>query len=333
LIAALYLPLPQIWPNDDLSQRTMDEPLAKALRDERIVVGLPGLALVWRVLVSLDQTEALWESICSGLSLFLLGWICFGYIYSLSRKPTRWPVSTMLCQRISLGLLVLNGYLLIYYGLRWTGVLHKEAYLPLDFIVRDIRYVTFVLAYSAILWSTKYLKQMQEGYRFLFSPSKLADRSMREVVFTVITDERTLLVLIGLAFLWRTVISFDYTLTIGESMASGIALLIIGWFLLGYMCALAVKTRARVALSRLIQVLTFALGTLNVYVLAYYGMTWYRLVITGVLREVLAPLDSLFGDLGFFSLVLFYFTAMLVAESLEKANADYIVPLGTPTAA
>lgn len=310
----------------------MGELVAKVIEDGRIAVGLPGMALVWRVLVSLDRTEALWESICSGLSLFLLGWICFGYTHALSRQPTRWPVSTMLYQRISLGLLVLNGYLLMYYGLRWAGLLHMEAYLPLDFIIRDIRYLTFVLAYSAILWSMKYLKQMQEGYRFLVSPSKLADRSMRERIFKVIIDERTLLVLIGLAFLWRTVISFDYTLTIGESMASGIALLIIGWFLIGYMCALVVETRARVALSMLIQGLIFALGTLNVYVLLYYSMTWYRLVTTEGFREALALLDSLFGDLGFFSFVLFYFTAMLVAMSLEKASSDYIVPLGTPAA-
>ncbi len=310
----------------------MGEPLAKALKDERIVAGLPVLALLWRVLVSLDQTEVLWESICSGLSLFLLGWISFGYTYLTSRKPTRWPVSNTLYQRISLGILVLNGYLLIYYGLRWTGLLHKEAYPPLDFIVRDIRYVAFVLAYSAILWSTKYLKHMQTEYRFLLAPSKLVERSIRERVFKVITDDRTLLVLIGLAFLWRTVISFDYILTIGESMASGVALLIIGWFLIGYMCALAVKTRGRRALSRLVQGLTFALGILNVYALIYYGMTWYRLVKTGDLREALAPLDSLFGDLGFFSFVLFYFTAMMVAKFLEKASADYIVPLGTHSA-
>lgn len=310
----------------------MSERVPRVLTDDRMVGGLPVLALVWRVLVSRDQTEVLWESLCSGLSLFLLGWICFGYVYSLSRKPTRWPVSTILCQRISLGLLVLNGYLLMYYGLRWAGLLHLEAFLPLDFIVRDVRYVTFVLAYATILWTMKYQKQMQQCYRFLFSPSKLADRSIRERVFKVITDERTLLVLIGLAFLWRTVISFDYTLTIGESMASGIALLIIGWFLLGYMCALAVETRARVALSRLVQGLIFALGTLNVYVLLYYSMTWYRLVTAGHFREALAPLDSLFGDLRFFSFVFFYFTTMLVAKSVEKASGDYIVPLGTPAA-
>jgi hypothetical protein len=310
----------------------MGELVAKVIEDGRIVVGLPGMALVWRVLVSLDRTEALWESICSGLSLFLLGWICFGYTHALSRQPTRWPVSTMLYQRISLGLLVLNGYLLMYYGLRWAGLLHMEVYPPLDFIVRDIRYLTFVLTYSAILWSMKYLKQMQEGYRFLVSPSKLADRSMRKRIFKAIIDERTLLVLIGLAFLWRTVISFDYTLTIGESMASGIALLIIGWFLIGYMCALVVETRARVALSMLIQGLTFALGTLNVYVLLYYSMTWYRLVTAEGFREALALIDSLFGDLGFFSFVLFYFTAMLIAKTLEKASSDYIVPLGTPAA-
>ncbi|MGC9445220.1 MAG: hypothetical protein ACP5E9_09895 [Candidatus Methanospirareceae archaeon] len=310
----------------------MGELVANVIEDGRIVVGLPGMALVWRVLVSLDRTESLWESICSGLSLFLLGWICFGYTHALSRQPTRWPVSTKLFQRISLGLLVLNGYLLMYYGLRWAGLLHMEAYLPQDFIVRDIRYLTFVLTYSAILWSIKYLKQMQEGYRFLVSPSKLADRSIGKRIFKTIIDERTLLVLIGLAFLWRTVIRFDYTLTIGESMASGVALLIIGWFLLGYMCALVVETRARVALCMLIQGLTFALGTLNVYVLLYYSMIWYRLVTAEGFREALAPLDSLFGDLGFFSFVLFYFTAMLIAKSLEKASSDYIVPLGTPAA-
>jgi hypothetical protein len=307
----------------------MREQLAKAVRDERTVVALPSLALIWRVVVSLDRTEDLWESICSGLSLFLMGWALFGYTYSMSRKPTRWPVSNKLYQGISLCLLVLNGYLLIYYGMRWAGLLQKEAYLPLDFAVRDIRYVTFVLAYSATLWSMKYLKIMHEQYRFLFSPSKLVEGGVREAIFTVITDERTLLVLIGIAFLWRTVISFDYTLSIGESMASGVVLLIIGWFILGYMAALSVKARDRVALSTLIQGLTFALGALNVYALVYYGMTWYRLVNTGGLREALAPLDSLFGDLGFFSFVLFYFTAMMVSKFLEKASTDYIVPIGT----
>jgi hypothetical protein len=55
-------------------------------------------------------------------------------------------------------------------------------------------------------------------------------------------------------------------------------------------------------------------------------------VTTEGFREALALLDSLFGDLGFFSFVLFYFTAMLVAKALEKASSDYIVPLGTHTA-
>ena len=314
----------------EFSTRKMREPIFKVLTNERILLLIITIAFFWRVLVSLDRTEVLWESICSGISLFILGWLLFGYLYSMSRRPTHWPVSNKIYQRIGFNLLVLNGYVLIYYGLRWSGVLHVEVSRPLDFVFRDIRYILFMIFYCAILWSAKPLKKMHDDYRFLVSRSMLPERSLRALVFKVITDERTLLVLIGIAFLWRTGLSFDYTVTFWESTCSYIIQLIIGWFLFGYLCALSVKVKKRLEVRRVSRGIAFALGAINVYALAYYGMMVYGLIGLRDMSETFGPMDYIFGDARFFALVLFYYTTIMISKFLEKAYADYTAPIVVP---
>ncbi len=309
----------------------MREPTFKVITDERILVLIITLALLWRVVVSLDQTETLWEGICSGISLFVMGWALFWYLHSMSKKPTRWSVTNKIYHGIGLSLLVLNLYVVVYYGMRWSGLLHVEAFLPLDYIFRDVRYVTFVMFYCAILWSAKYLEKMREEYRFLLSRSKPRKRSIKERVLNVIIDERTLLVLIGIAFLWRTVISFDYTITFWESMCSYIVQLIIGWFLFGYLSALSVKVRNRLELMKVIQGFALALCTINVYALFYYGINWYSVVGMEGVSQGFSPTDFIFIDVRFFALVLFYYTVIVLSKLFEQAYADYTVPITTPS--
>jgi hypothetical protein len=305
----------------------MREPVFKVITDDRILLVIIGVAVVWRVAVSLDRTEALWESICSGISLFIMGWLLLGYMHSMSLKPTRWSVSNKIYHGIGISLLVLNVYAVIYYVMRWFGLLHVEVYQPLDFIFQTTRYLSFLIFYAAMVWSAKYLKRMHEEYRLLLSRSKLRKVCLREAVFNVITDERTLLVMIGMAFLWRTVISFDDDITLGESMASGITLIIMGWFLFGYIFAFSVKARDKLELPKVIQGFTFALCTINLYALCYYGMLWYSIVTIEGFGEAFVPMDFLFRDIGFFSLVLFYYAAIVLSKFLDTACADYTVPI------
>lgn len=305
----------------------MREAIFKVITDERILILITSIAFLWRAVVSLDKAEVLWECICSGISLFIMGWALFGYMYSISRKPTRWPVSNEIYQRIGVSLLVLNSYVIIYYGMRWSELLHVEVFLPLDFILRDGRYIIFVMFYCTIIWSAKYLKKTHENYRFLVSRSIIREKGMQASVFKVITDDRTLLVMIGIAFLWRTVISFDYTITFWESTSQYIIQLIIGWSLFGYLCALSVKAREKLDLIKVIQGIAVALGAINVYALVYYGMSWYSLVGIEAFVESFVPMDFIFKDVRFFSVVIFYYTIIMVLKSLEKAYADYTVPI------
>lgn len=305
----------------------MRKPLFEVIADDRILILITSIAFFWRAFISRDREIVLWEGVCSGISLLILGWALFGYIYSMSQKPTRWPVANRIYHGLGFSLLVLNVYVLIYYGMRWFKLLHVEVFPHLDFILSGARYVMFVMFYCAIIWSAKYLKAMQEDYRFLVSRSKMRGSGLRETVSRVITDERTLLVMIGVAFLWRTVISFDYNITFWESTCQYIIQLIIGWYLFGYLCALSVKARAKLELSKVSQGLAVALCTINVYALVYYGINWYSLIGVGDFDKSFAPMDFLFSDVRFFALVIFYYTVIVSSKFLEKASMDYTVPI------
>ncbi|MEA2075094.1 MAG: hypothetical protein U9O85_05110, partial [Euryarchaeota archaeon] len=138
--------------------------LEKLIMDRRTLAVIIVAAILWRTAISLDKEIAPWESICSGVALIILGWALFVYVYSLSRKETSWIISNKMAQGIAISLIALNVYVLIYYGMRWYRLLHTEAYLPYDFLLRDVRYVMLVLAYCGIIWAIGHLKKMHDNY-------------------------------------------------------------------------------------------------------------------------------------------------------------------------
>ena len=303
----------------------------KAITDERVLIVIVGIAFLWRAVVSSDEKITFWESACSGISLIIIGWIIFAYMYSMSRKPTDWPVSNRIYRGIAVSLLVLNIYVAIYYGMRWFESPLVEVSVPRDFIYRDVRYVLFVMYYCVMLGSARYLRGMREKYRLLIKemPRKRA-KNVKEAIFRVMTHERTLVVIIAAAILWRIAISIDNNITFWESTCSGISLIIIGWFLFGYLCALSVKVKHKLDLKKVIQHVALGLCAINIYAVFYYGMRWYELIgrIMGEVAEtyVPQPLDIVFRDMRYVMLVLFYCTIILLAKHLEKAYEDYTVP-------
>jgi hypothetical protein len=306
----------------------MRESISKLLTDERVLILIVGIAILWRRVISSDETISLSESACSGITLIVMGWILLAYMYSTSRKPTDWPVTRKIYQGIAVNLLVLNIYVAIYYGMRWFRLLHEEIYMPMDFVFRDVRYLMLVLCYCAVLWTARYLKAMRDKYKLLIKEEpKSHARSTKESVLWVTMHERTLTVIVVAAILWRIAISFDHTITFGESAVSCITLLILGWFLFGYICALSVKVKRKIELTRVIQGIAFGLMAINIYAIFYYGMRWYILALgMADVSRTYVPLDYLFRNLRYIMLVIFYCTAIVLSKFLEKAYTDYTVP-------
>nr|QNO57233.1 hypothetical protein ALKFPMEL_00015 [Methanosarcinales archaeon ANME-1 ERB7] len=305
------------------------ESIFKLVTDERILILIVGIAILWRCVLSSDETISFWECVCSGITLFIMGWLLFAYMYSTSRKQTDWPVTTKIYQGIAASLLVLNIYVVIYYGMRWFRLLHEEVYIPLDFVFCDIRYLMFLLCYCSVLWTARYLKAMRDKYRLLIKEEpKSHAMSMKESVLWVTMHERTLTVIVIAAILWRVAISLDHTITFRESAISCVILLLLGWFLFGYVCALSVKARRKIELTRVIQGIAAGLMAINIYAIFYYGMSWYVLILgMGDVSGTYVPFDLLFRDIRYIMLVIFYCTAIVLSKFLDKAYTDYTVPI------
>ncbi|NQE45543.1 hypothetical protein C5S31_05930 [ANME-1 cluster archaeon GoMg2] len=309
----------------------MKKSIFRAVTDERVLIIIAGIAFLWRAVVSSDEKITFCESVCSGVSLFIIGWVLFAYMYSMSRKPTDWPATNRIYRGIAFSLLVLNIYIAIYYGLRWYGLLRVEISVPRDFIYRDLRYVIFVMYYCIAIGSARYLKGMEENYRLLIKerPKKRA-QNIKEAIFRLMTHKLTLAAIIAVAILWRLAITIDNNVTFWESTLSGISLIIMGWFLFGYLFALSVKVKHKQDLTKAIQSVALGLGVINVYAIFYYGMRWYGLItqIMGEVTEtyVSQPLELVFRDMRYVMLVLFYCTTILLTKHLVTAYDDYTVP-------
>jgi len=310
----------------------------KAILDKRTLAVIVVVAFLWRTFISLDGEIALWESMCSGIVLILFGWVLFAYMYLKPKKLKGWVMSNWIYQGIAVSMVSINVYVVIYYVMRWYKLLHVEAYLPLDFLFRDIRYLMLVVFYCGVIWSAKYVKKMHEDYvslshekglLHLISPylyvrgKKLREMGVKELMSTVITDERTLMVIVGIAFLWRTVISIDYNIALWESMCSGIALFIMGWFFFGYIYSMSRKQKGWQDLVKVYHGIASGLLAINIYVLVYYGMRWYRLIGLGGVAEAFVPLDYLFRDARFFALVMFYCASIVLSKFLKRAYDEY----------
>ncbi|MDI6886336.1 MAG: hypothetical protein QMD22_08370 [archaeon] len=147
------------------------ESFGKAITDKRTLIAIIVIAIVWRTGISLNGEIALWESICSGIALFILGWALFAYVYLMSKELKGWLEMNKIYQWIAVSLAMINIYVIVYYGMRWYRLTAigglEEALLHLDFLFRDIRYIVLVIFYCVMIWLAKYLKKVHDDYLIL----------------------------------------------------------------------------------------------------------------------------------------------------------------------
>ncbi len=307
------------------------ESSGKGIIDWRILAVIAFAAILGRVFISLDKKVVLWESIGSGMLLIILGWFIFGSLYSLSKRETDWIISNKVAQGLAVSVSALNVYVLVYYVMRWYELTTKpEIFAPPDYLLRDLRFAALVLAYCGLIWATGYLKKMHDNYLLVTEKMPgMRKASTAESMFRILTDERTVIVIIGLVFLWRAIISFDKQILPWESMVSGMGLFILGWVLFGYISSLAVRT-TRPSVAKIYQGIAFALFAVNFYVLVYYGMRWYRIIYMAASEEALMPLDFVFRDIRYFVLAIFFCTSIVLSKYLERASeeCEYLIKKG-----
>ncbi len=326
-----------------MDDRREFELVLRVITDERLLVTAVGFAVLWRAFVSSDKEISTGECLLSCLSLLTVGWLLMAYLYSNSRQPTYWPVSGRIYRGIAIALLVINIYIAIYYGLRGCGCLRVEVSVRRDFIYRDATYVLFMMYYCATTGILRYLKEMQRNYRLLIREGvkkevmkgRSRSRGRMEAIFRLFTRGRTLVMILSAAILWRAAITIDGCVTFWESTYSGISLAILGWFLFGYLCALAIKSRRKHELRRVIQGVAMGLCAVNIYSVSYYALRWYEL-LCGFMEEepvckpyVPPPADILLRDVLYVLIILFYCTFLLLSKHLETAYHDYVIPAST----
>jgi len=148
------------------------ESLGNAIMDKRTLIAILVIAILWRAGISSDGRIALWESECSGIALFIMGWALFACVYLMSRGLKGWLELNEIYRWIAVSLAAINVYVIVYYAMRWYrlagmgGVM--ESLVPYDFLFRDIRYLLLVLFYCVVIWLAKYLKKVHGDYMLLF---------------------------------------------------------------------------------------------------------------------------------------------------------------------
>jgi hypothetical protein len=304
------------------------ESFEEVIMDGRTLIAILIVAIGWRTIISLDHEIDLWpDSIISGISLFIMGWVLFAYLYHMSRQETGWMISNKMFQGIAVSLSAINIYVIVYYGMRWYRLAGmgdvEEAFVPLDYLLRDVRYVVLVLCYCGLIGAARYLKKMHDNYMLLTEDlPAMRKGAMRTTLFKVLTDERTAIVILAIAFFWRAFISLDQQIKPWESMCSGIAIFIMGWVLFGYTSSLAKRVVSRPNMVKIYQGIALALFSINIYALVYYGMRWYRLVGFEGVVEASVPLDYVFRDIRYFMLVIFYCSVLVLSKWLERASVE-----------
>ena len=152
----------------EVGKMSMEDAIDNAILNKRTLIAIFVIAILWRVGISLDGKIALWESMCSGIALFIMGWFICVYIYLMSREIKSWLRLSKIYYWIAISVAAINTYVLVYYGMRWyrlaglKGVV--EAAVPLDFLYRDIRYLVLVVFYCVVIWLAKYLEEMYRDY-------------------------------------------------------------------------------------------------------------------------------------------------------------------------
>ena len=146
--------------------------------------------------------------------------------------------------------------------------------------------------------------------------------SIKESFGNAIMDKRAVITILVIAILWRTGISLNAEIDIRESMCSGIALFIIGWALFAYIYLMSRELKGWPELNKIYHWIAVSLAAINVYVIVYYAMRWYRLMGG---TEVFVPHDFLFRDIRYIVLVIFYCVVTWLAKYLKKLHGDYLL--------
>lgn len=147
--------------------------------------------------------------------------------------------------------------------------------------------------------------------------------SVKEAFGKRIMDKRTLIAIVVIAILWRTGISLNGVIDFRESLCSGMALFIMGWAVFAYIFLMSRELKGWSELNKIYQWIAVGLVAINVYVIVYYAMRWYRLAGLGGVVEVEVPLDFLFRDVRYIVLVVFYCVMVWLAKYLKKVHGDY----------
>jgi hypothetical protein len=152
---------------------SVKESLEKEMMDKRTLIAILVIAILWRLAISFNDhpyTITLWESVVSGISLFIMGWALFAYIFLMSRELKGWLELNKIYHWVAVSLIAINTYVIVYYATRWYRLATKiEVEVPLiDFILRDIRFIVLVLFYCVVIWLAKYLKKVHGDYLLLF---------------------------------------------------------------------------------------------------------------------------------------------------------------------
>ncbi len=140
--------------------------------NRRTLAAIMAVAILWRAFISSNGHIILWESVCSGVALFIMGWALFAYILRMSRELKGWLELNSIYRWIAFSVAAINFYVIVYYAMRWYRLAGvggiEEVPLPLDFLYRDIRYIMLVIFYCVVMWLAKLLKKVHGDYILLF---------------------------------------------------------------------------------------------------------------------------------------------------------------------
>jgi len=133
--------------------------------------------------------------------------------------------------------------------------------------------------------------------------------------------KRLLFILVGIliaAVLWRVYVTFDTQVSLWESVASGVAVMIMGW------CCVAVIYRARRSLTGLLNKIYFCIGNsiaaVNIYILIYYVERWHVLSIGTAHVE---PLEPIWRSIRFILVIIFYCFFLWGANYFKELSEEY----------
>jgi hypothetical protein len=128
-------------------------------------------------------------------------------------------------------------------------------------------------------------------------------------------------IIVILVVLWRVYVTLNEGVTLWESIVSGIALMLIGWY-----CTVT-TLQLRKTITGLLNKIYLWIGTstacINIFVLLYYIERW-GVIFMGASNVV--PLENIWRSLRFILYTLFYCSIFWLTNYLKEMSDDYGFP-------